>query len=516
MSILGMVLGWILGAVLTAGVPVVAGLPPPLSWIGTGPALGVAALVLLVTVGLLYLFVSLATTNGQPSTMNLFGEFCLGALIGINAGANYMLVFAVLFLIFGLPGVAIALPAATVLSTINALAAVQPLASASWFAAVLGWSSWAMPMSWPMTALGFLVFLGNLFAIPAGLVKQVWCEWWTGTVIMHGGWIFAGRNGFNLGNFSFFHPDFADSSPWFDPDAGLVSPHSAQALAFHETGHTLNVAAGGWLFHFIGFLDQNILTGAFAYSEQLAEGHFHDVAGPWVDWWRPQIAAVGAAPNALPTTTNANIVAPAAIPLGDSITFDRNNPAIVPLPPADGDSYPQGSINPGVIPPVGFLWTVATAPAGSIAAFLAPTAPVDTLTPDIGGNYFVRLHYCDGASGSPGVLATTGPLSPGQNFPVTPPSPAIDSDQISVIEARTIAVLVTTVNTPVALSSQGSFGLDFLWAVTEQPPGSTATIDQPATETPNFVADTAGTYVVTLTVSFTGVSHQSTTRVDVA
>jgi hypothetical protein len=497
------------------GVAVAAGLPPPLNWIGTGPTVVIAGILLFVFVGLLYLFVSLSTTNGQPSAMNPFGELCLGALIGVNAGANFMLVFAAMFMIFGIPGLAIAPTAATVLSVINALAAVPQLASAPWFAAILGWSSWAMPMSWPATALGLIVFLGNAIGIPFGVLYRPWCEWWTGTVILHGGWIYAGRNGFNLGNFSFFHPDFGDASPWFDPDQGLVSPHSAQALAFHETGHTLNVAACGSLFHVIGFLDQNVLTGAFAYAEQLGEGHFHNVEGPWVDWWQPQIAAIGTAANVLPTTTNPAIVAPAAIPLGGSITFDRGDPAIVPLPPNDGDSYPQGGINPGVIPSVGFFWTVATAPAGSNATFATPTAAASTLTPDIGGNYVVRLHYSDGVNGSPGAAATTGPLSPAQGFPATPLSPPIDSDVISVVEARTIAVLSGTVNTPIALSSAGSFGLDFLWVVTDQPPGSTAAIDLPAAQTPNFVADTPGSYVVTLTVSLGAVSHQSTTRVDV-
>jgi hypothetical protein len=512
-SILGMILGWILGAGVTVSVPVVAGLPPPVSWLGTGPTLVAALIVLFVAIVVLYLFVSLATTSGQPSTMNPFGEFCLGALIGINAGANFMLLFAALFVLFGPFGLAIAPVAATVLSGINALAAVPQLASAPRFAAILGWSSWAMPMSWPMTGLGVVFFFANMFAIPAGVLYRPWCEWWTGTVILHGGWIYAGRNGFNLGNFSFFHPDFADSSPWFDPGQGLVSPHSVQALAFHETGHTLNVAACGSLFHVIGFFDQNVLTGAFAYAEQLSEGHLHDLAGPWVDWWRPQIAAIGSAPNVLPTTTNPAIVAPAVIALGGSITLDRTDAAIVPLPPTDGDSYPQGSINPGVIPSIGFLWTVGSAPPGSTATLATPTATTTTLTPDIGGTYVVRLHYSDGLNGSPATITSTGPLSPAPIVaPVTPP---IDSDAITVVEARTIAVLSGPANTNIALSSAGSVGLDFLWVISEQPAGSTATIDQPAQQSPNFRADTAGSYVVTLTVSFAGVSHQATTRVDV-
>ena len=186
----------------------------------------------------LYLFVSLATTNGQPSTMNPFGELCFGMLVGVNAGANFMLVFAALFFIFWIAAMPVAPFLAAGLSLINALAAVPALAGAPWFAAVLGWASWAMPMSWPATALGLLFFVINAAAIAFGVPFNPHFEWWTGTVILHGGVLYTGRNGYNLGNFSFFHPDFSRTQPWFSADTTppLLNAGTVQGLTFHETG----------------------------------------------------------------------------------------------------------------------------------------------------------------------------------------------------------------------------------------------------------------------------------------
>jgi hypothetical protein len=521
-TVVGMLIGWLLGAMLTAGVPVAAGLPPPLGWVVAGPSVAICLVGLVVLVGVLYLFVSLATTNGQPATTNIFGEFCLGALIGVNAGANFMLVNAALFIAFGLPALIVSPFVAGALSLINALAAIRGLASAPWFAAVLGWASWAMPMSWLATAIGLVFFVINLCSIVWGVPLRVRCEWWTGTVIVHGGVTYLGRNGYNLGNFSFFHPDFGDSAPWLDLDAGptpLPNPGTVQGLTFHETGHTLNVAACGGLFHFIGFLDQSMLAGAFAYAEQLAEGHLHSAIASWIDWWRPQIAAIGGGQRNTPANAVSFVVAPAVVAVGTAIRFDRTDLSTVPVSATDADGYPQGSVNPGVIPPVGFLWTVASAPAGSVATFALPNSAVDTFTPDVGGDYVVRLHYSDGANGSPGLANQTGPLSPAPTFAPAGPSPQQDSDTIVVIEARSPAVVVTRVNTDTPLSSAGtSAGVlpALLWAITQQPAGANASLASERTATAVFRADTPDpNYLVTLTVTAGAVSHTSTTRIQV-
>ncbi len=527
-----MVLGWLAGAALMVAVPVMGGLPPPISWIGLGPTFVVSVILLAVLVLLLYLFASLATANGQPSTLNPFGEFCLGALIGVNAGANFMLAFTAMAFIFWPLGLAAAPIVATVLSVINALAAFQGLAGSPVFAAILGWFSWAMPMSWPATLVGVLFFVINAISFALGAPLRVGFEWWTGTVVVHGGVTYINRTGFNLGNFSFFHPDFGNTAPWFTRDVTPPAPNpgTVQGLTFHETGHTLNVAACGSIFHYIGALDQNFLTGSLAFTEQLAEGHLHDAFGAWINWWRPlatpaggATALGGATVNVLPTSGNANLVEPVtAVAIGTTVTFDRTDTAIVPSPPTDADAYPQGVVNPGVIPSVGFLWELVTRPAGSAATMAPPNAAVSSFTPDVGGDYLVRLHYSDGVNGTT-AIASGGAFSPPPGFTPPPPSPRFDSNTIFVVEARTTAQLSTPAGVPVQLSSAGSTGgttgAAFDWAVTLTVAGATTVIDDPTGPSPTFQADLPGEYEVTLTLTVdTGTdsaSHSATCRITV-
>jgi hypothetical protein len=523
-----MVIGWVLGATLTIAVPLTAGLPPPISWIFTGFPLIGSLISLLVVVLLLYLFVSLATTNGQPSTMNLFGQFCFGMVIGLNAGANFMLVFAALYFIFWLGGAPVAPFLAGGLSLINALAAVPALGAAPWFAAVLGWASWAMPMSWPSTALGLLFFVIDVGFALFGVRFSPHFEWWTGTVILHGGVFYIGRNGYNLGNFSFFHPDFSNTQPWFSADTTppLLNSGTVQGLTFHETGHTLTVAACGSVFHLIGgFIDQSLFTGAFALNEQLAEGHLHSPVDPWIDWWRPQIAPLGGGvADRSPDTANNVILAPTVVALGTTITLDRTDTAVVPQPATDPDSYPQGSVNPGVVPSVDFLWTIGQQPAGSVASLATPGAASVSLTPDVGGDYVIRLHYTDGVIGTAGIAPQIGPLSPGANFIVPNPAAFFESDPVSVVEARIGGGVSTTPNVGVQLSSTGSTAgtvtiIAFFWEVIGGPAGSTATIAPPDAPNPTFTADTVGVYIIRLTVTvnvnLVDTTHSTTGTVEV-
>lgn len=49
----------------------------------------------------------------------------------------------------------------------------------------------------------------------------------------------------------------------------------------HETGHPLNLAAYGWIFHFVGALDENVTGGdADAFAEHLADSHDPSRANP--------------------------------------------------------------------------------------------------------------------------------------------------------------------------------------------------------------------------------------------
>jgi hypothetical protein len=206
-----------------------------------------------------------------------FGDFMRGFLIGLNAGLNAGLATA----IFG-PVVGVTL------GVINFLAVFDGVAQNSFYQGVLGWASWLMPMSWLATGVGLIFFVVNVVmhfftvTIPgwfggsgwdAARIDSIGIDWGTGTIVMAGGLIEPGGGaaGFNLGNFVFLAQGRGG-------DAALIR---------HETGHTLNVAAFGALFHFVGALDENPpgSRGANAFAEQLAESHANRPGRPTIPLW---------------------------------------------------------------------------------------------------------------------------------------------------------------------------------------------------------------------------------------
>ena len=257
-SVVGAIVGVIVAVALVVAVAVLT--------VATGGAFGVV-LGIVLAIGIVSVSYAIADANRGSGV----GEFFRGFMIGFNAGLNA----AIGTMIFG-PGIGIAL------GVINFLAAFDTIAGNKIYQGILGWSSWLMPMSWLATAVGLIFFVINV--IVAGVTFQQWdaakidkisIHWETGAIVMRGGLIHpaGGATGFNLGQFSF-----------------LDSGGSAEE---HETGHGLNVAAFGSIFHFVAAIDQNVFgSGADTYSEHLAESHDPNKADPtqWWDMWDPRHA----------------------------------------------------------------------------------------------------------------------------------------------------------------------------------------------------------------------------------
>jgi len=133
----------------------------------------------------------------------------------------------------------------------------------------LAWTAWLLPVSYPATAVGLLLFVLNApFALAAGGFAAFRIDWTTGVIESAGGLvglpIFAGTFlGFSLGNFNFlFAPGHQDT-------------FVGSGLSSHETGHTLNTAAFGGVMLWINAIDENILPrrANLAYGELAAESH---------------------------------------------------------------------------------------------------------------------------------------------------------------------------------------------------------------------------------------------------
>ena len=209
----------------------------------------VAAGLFAFAIGLLY-----ARASADPHGP---GERGLRAgLAGVNAAANHALLSAV-----GLR--ALAAPSAI----LGLAAASEEVSREPRFKRALGWANWLLPMSWPVTFVGLLVFVVDMLAHlvagerwEAARVSGVELDAGSGTVVTEGGLLakpgFVG--GFNFGSFSFLTP-------------------GGRSVAEHEAGHALNLAAFGWVFHLIGGVERKVRRDPMeAYAERLAEGNRSD------------------------------------------------------------------------------------------------------------------------------------------------------------------------------------------------------------------------------------------------
>ena len=280
MRLLGAISG--LMAALALGLVLVLVAIPTTTWAGIGTVLGIS----IVLVSPFYL---VATKNRNSNG----GEVFKGMMVGLNGGLNAVLLTAifmpepakslsVFFKAFEKfaqgPGMIVLIVGAWIV-LLHVLAMFQTLSGWSPFQALLGWSSWLMPMSWIVTGVGLLFVLINFLLagvtgnqVEVFKIKSLDFHAKTCSLLMEGGLIhpLMGAGGFDMGNFVFLN-------------------RTGEYLTEHETGHNLNLAVFGWVFHFIGALDENVFGGhGDAYSERLADSHAGkvDASAPLLNMWQ--------------------------------------------------------------------------------------------------------------------------------------------------------------------------------------------------------------------------------------
>lgn len=132
-----------------------------------------------------------------------------------------------------------------------------------------------------------------------------------------------------------------------------------------------------------------------------------------------------------------------------------------------------------------YTWTLDAQPSGSTAVVEAQGATA-TLTPSVAGDYALTVHVSDGkAEGSASVQLTF--------LPNQMPTAVAGENQ------------VVAVGELVELDGRGSSDPDaqslaFTWSILERPADSTASLNDPTSRTPSFVADLPGRYLVELSV----------------
>ena len=163
----------------------------------------------------------------------------------------------------------------------------------------------------------------------------------------------------------------------------------------------------------------------------------------------------------------------------------------------------QGSIRPGMLvtlngsassdpdgQPLTYSWSFVSRPPGSTAVLTNPTRVSPTFTPDLVGDYVVRLIVNDGSvnSAPDTVLITSNNVPPVANA---------GPDQGGIAPG-------TLVTLNGGLSSDNDIPPDPLtynWSFVSRPPGSNAVLTGSTTVTPTFTVDRAGDYVVQLIVN---------------
>ena len=133
-----------------------------------------------------------------------------------------------------------------------------------------------------------------------------------------------------------------------------------------------------------------------------------------------------------------------------------------------------------------FSWSILSKPGASGASLSDPTAVKPTFSADQPGSYVGQLIVNDGQLNSAPDTVT---ISTENSIPIANAGP----DQ-TVHAGATVQLDGSQSNDP-----DGS-ALFYFWSITTQPQGSQATLSDPTTAKPTFVADVTGTYVVQLMV----------------
>jgi hypothetical protein len=214
------------------------------------------------------LHVSLLYVGASRFQGTAWSELFRGGMVGLNAALNAVI-------LFHLTG---SLWFASLLGGIVAASAFLFVSRNALYHSLLGWANYLLPMSALVNLPGMTIFVLNLLAAPFGYLHpalrplriRLYLDLSSGSWTVFGGLIrpVKGFSGLNMGNFIFINPGW-------------------EHLLRHEIGHLFSLGALGWVFHYIGGIDEGYVQENYweAYAEYLAESY--NAPGPaGLTMWR--------------------------------------------------------------------------------------------------------------------------------------------------------------------------------------------------------------------------------------
>ena len=134
-----------------------------------------------------------------------------------------------------------------------------------------------------------------------------------------------------------------------------------------------------------------------------------------------------------------------------------------------------------------YQWSLVSKPATSTTTLSDPSGVTPSFTIDVFGDYVMQLVVHDGMVNSAPDTVTISTLN-------SPPVANAGADQSAYVSE------------PVTLDGSGSSDVDgntlsYSWSLVSKPSGSTASLSNASTPTPNLTIDRAGTYVAQLVVN---------------
>jgi predicted secreted protein len=144
----------------------------------------------------------------------------------------------------------------------------------------------------------------------------------------------------------------------------------------------------------------------------------------------------------------------------------------------------------------GYAWSFTQRPPNATIELVEPNTATPSFTPTVPGEYILSLTVTD-AQGLPSVADTVTITV----VLIDPPTANAGPDQPETTGSPVIVDQIVTLDGSASRDAAGNPVTGYQWSFTQRPPNSTADLREANIAKPSFTPDTAGEYILSLTVT---------------